>query len=71
MKTNQIYSTEYDFIIYGYVSISTFLLMTISKLTDSLEKAMNFNSIATAIIVLNMIVFLSSLYYRRKYVIHE
>ncbi|MBF4472762.1 MULTISPECIES: hypothetical protein [Flavobacterium] len=70
MKTNQISSRECAFIIYGYVSISTFLLMSISKLTDSLEKAMNFNSFATAIIVLNMIVFLTSLFYKRKHIVH-
>lgn len=72
MKTNQITAKECAYLIYAYVSISTFVLMTISKLTDSLEKALNFNSTVSLIIILNMIVFVSSHFlFKRNHIVHK
>lgn len=67
MKTDQITTKESLYLVYAYVSISTFVLMAISKITENLEKALNFNPIVSLIIILNMIVFISLLFYKRKH----
>ncbi|WP_156101351.1 hypothetical protein [Flavobacterium gilvum] len=67
MKNDQITTKESLYLVYAYVSISTFVLMSISKLTENLEKALNFNPIVSLIIILNMIVFIALLFYNRKH----
>ncbi|PKB16712.1 hypothetical protein [Flavobacterium sp. 5] len=69
MKNDQITTKESAYLIYAYVSISSFVLMSISKVTDSLEKALNFNPILCLLIILNMIVFISLHIYRRNHTI--
>lgn len=71
MKSNQISNKEWAYLIYAYVSISTFLLLVISRITDNLEKALNFSSIAALVIVLNMIVFIASHFYKRNHIVHR
>ncbi|PJJ10138.1 hypothetical protein CLU83_3530 [Flavobacterium sp. 1] len=72
MKTNQITTKECAYLIYAYVSISTFVLMAISKITDSLEKALNFNSTVSLIIILNMIIFVSSRFlFKKNHIVHK
>ena len=72
MKNKQITTKECAYLIYAYISISTFVLMAISKLTDSLDRALNFNSTITLLIILNMIVFLSSHFlFKRNHIIHK
>ena len=71
MKSNKVSSNEFAYLLYAYVSISTSVLMGISKITDSLGKALNFSSIASLIIILNMIVFILSLFYKRKHIVHR
>ncbi|PVX45853.1 hypothetical protein C8C85_1660 [Flavobacterium sp. 103] len=70
MKTDQITIKESLYLIYAYVSISTFVLMLISKITDSLEKALDFNPIVSLLIVSNMIVFISLYYYKKRHNSH-
>ncbi|WP_281227343.1 hypothetical protein [Flavobacterium aquiphilum] len=69
MKTDQMTTKESVYLIYAYVSISSFVLMTISKITDNLEKALNFNPFVSLLIILNMIVFISLFLYKRKHTI--
>jgi predicted MFS family arabinose efflux permease len=72
MKNKQITIKEYAYLIYAYASISTFVLMTISRLTDTLEKALNLNSTVSLIIILNMIVFISSHFlFKRNHIVHK
>ncbi|MDR6845054.1 hypothetical protein [Flavobacterium granuli] len=67
MKTDQITIKESLYLIYAYVSISTFVLMAISKITDSLGKALDFNPNVEVIIVLNVAVFISLYYYKKRH----
>lgn len=67
MKTEQISTKESLYLIYAYVSIASFVLMTVSKITENLEKALYFNPIVSIIIVLNMIAFISLYYYKKKH----
>jgi hypothetical protein len=72
MKTNQISTKECAYLIYAYVSISTFVLLAISKVTDSLEKALDFNSTISLMIILNMILFVSSQFlFKRKHIVQK
>lgn len=72
MKTNQISTKESAYLIYAYVSISTFVLLAISKVTDSLEKALDFNSTVSLMIILNMILFVSSQFlFKRKHIVQK
>lgn len=66
MKTDQISTKESVYLVYAYISISTFVLMSISKMTENLEKALYFNPIVSHVIILNMIVFISLFLYKRK-----
>lgn len=70
MENNQITIRESLYLIYSYVSISAFLLMAISKVTKSLEKALYFNPIVAILIVLNMGVFISFYYYKKTHSTH-
>ncbi|REG98871.1 hypothetical protein [Flavobacterium aquicola] len=65
MKNNPISNKEYIYLAYSYASISTFLLLTISRVTETLEKALHFNPIVSVVIVLNMITFITT-YVNRK-----
>jgi hypothetical protein len=67
MKTNEIYTKEYLYLIYAYSSMSTFTMLSISKITESLGKALNFSPIVSILIVLNMIFFISLYVYRIKH----
>jgi branched-subunit amino acid permease len=71
MKTDQLTTKECVYLIYAYISIATFVLMAISKITDNLGKALYFNPIVTSLIVLNMIVFISSYYYNKRHHSHQ
>lgn len=67
MKKNQIPTKECAYLIYSYASISSFTLMTISRITETLEKALNFNPIVSLVIILNMIVFVSLYVYKKNH----
>jgi hypothetical protein len=72
MKNKQITTKESAYLIYAYISVSSFVLMAISKLTESLDRALNFNSTVTLLIILNMIVFLTSHFlFKRNHIIHK
>jgi len=70
MKNDQITTKESVYLVYAYVSISTFLLFVISTITENLGKALNFNPIVSVLVVLNMGVFISLYYYKKKHNIH-
>lgn len=70
MKTDQITLKESLYLIYAYVSISTFVLLAISKITENLGKALDFNPIVSMLIVLNMVLFISLYYYKKKHSSH-
>ena len=67
METNQITHEEFADLVYTYVSISTFVLLSISKITETLEKALNFNPTTSLLIILNIIVFVTLHLYKRKH----
>lgn len=67
MKTDQISTKESVYLVYAYISISTFVLMSISKITENLEKALYFNPVVSLVIILNMIVFISLFLYKRRH----
>lgn len=67
MKTEQITTKESVYLIYAYVSIASFVLMTVSKITENLEKALHFNPVVSIIIVLNMVIFIALYYYKKKH----
>ncbi|WP_268848360.1 hypothetical protein [Flavobacterium aestivum] len=67
MKTEQITTKESVYLIYAYVSIASFVLMVVSKITENLGKALDFNPIVSIIIVLNMVAFISLYYYKKKH----
>lgn len=70
MKTDQITIKESLYLIYAYVTISTFVLLAISQITENLGKALDFNPIVSVLIVLNMAIFLSLYYYKKKHNTH-
>jgi hypothetical protein len=70
MKTEQITIKESLYLIYSYISISAFVLLGISKITENLGKALDFNPIVSLIIVINMAVFISLFYYKKKHNTH-
>jgi hypothetical protein len=63
MENEQVTNKEYLYLIYGYISITTLLLLGISKVTKTLERALDFSSTVSLLILLNIAVFLSSYYY--------
>lgn len=67
MKTDQITTKESVYLIYAYVSISTFVLLAISKITENLGKALDFSPIVSLVIVFNMAAFISLYYYKKKH----
>ena len=67
MKNDYISTGESVYLIYAYVSISTFVLLVISTITENLGKALNFNPIVSLAIVLNIAVFVSLYYYKKKH----
>lgn len=71
IKTDQMSAKECAYLIYAYVSISTFVLMAISKVTENLGKALYFSPAVSVLIVINMIVFLSLYYYKKKHDSHQ
>jgi|GEM_PF-2595020 len=71
MRNDQITFKESLYLVYAYVSISAFLLLGISKITTGLEKALGFNPIISLLIVVNMAVFISLYYYKKKHSAHH
>jgi hypothetical protein len=71
MENNQITIKESLYLIYSYVSISAFLLMGISKTTENLRRVLDFNPIVSLVIFLNMGLFISLYYYKKKHNAHE
>jgi len=71
MKTDQITMKESLYLVYAYVSISSFVLFGVSKITENLGKALDFTPIASLLIVLNMGVFISLYYYKKKHRANE
>jgi hypothetical protein len=67
MKTSQLTNHESAFLIYAYVSIHTFVLLVVSRMTGTLEKALDFNPIVSLIIILNMATLISLYYYRKSH----
>ncbi|TRX37815.1 hypothetical protein FNW52_02650 [Flavobacterium sp. ZT3R18] len=73
MKTTNLSTKVCAYLIYTYVSIAAFLVMSVSKITEnveSIEKTLNFNPILSTIIVLNMIT-LASFYYYKKSIVNK
>ncbi|WP_264566024.1 hypothetical protein [Flavobacterium sp. N3904] len=70
MKNNPITIKESLYLVYAYVSIFTFVLMGASKITKNLERVLDFNPIVSLIIVLNMVVFISLYYYKKRHDSH-
>jgi hypothetical protein len=70
MKTDHISLKESLYLIYAYVTISTFLLLVISKITENLGKALDFHPIVSLIIIINMGVFISLYYYKKRHNSH-
>jgi hypothetical protein len=69
MKTNNLTTKVSAYLIYTYISISAFLLMAVSKITeniDSTEKALDFNPILSIVIILNMVTVASFFYYKKN-----
>ena len=71
MENNHITIKESLYLIYSYVSISAFLLMGISKTTENLRRVLDFNPIVSLVIFLNMGLFISLYYYKKKHNTHE
>lgn len=65
MKTEQITTKESFYLIYAYVSIASFVLMAVSKITENFEKALYFNPVVSIVIVLNMVAFISLYCYKK------
>jgi hypothetical protein len=68
MKNNTLTAKESVYLIYSYVSISSFLVMLVSTITkniENVEKTIEFNPIVSFAIVLNMIT-LATLHYYKK-----
>lgn len=70
MENNRISTKESLSLIYAYISISAFMFLCISKTTSSLEKALGFNPIISLLIVINMAIFISLYYYKKKHSAH-
>lgn len=70
MKNNQMTIKESLSLIYAYTSISAFLLLAISKITANLGRALDFDPIVSLLIVINMAVFVSLYYYKKKHSTH-
>ena len=72
MKTNdQMTVKESLNLIYAYVTISTFVLMMISKITDNLGKALDFSPIVSVLITLNMVAFIAVYLYKKRHSSHH
>lgn len=69
MKRTNLTTKESVFLLYAYVSISSFLVMAVSEMTKNIknvEKTIEFNPIVSVIIVLNVITFASLYFYRKN-----
>jgi len=69
MKTKNLSTKESVFLLYAYVSISAFLVMTVSEITkniENVEKTIEFNPFVSLAIVLNMVTFASFYYYKKN-----
>jgi hypothetical protein len=69
MKTTNLSTKVCAYLIYTYVSIAAFLVMSVSKITanvESTEKTLNFNPILSVVIVLNMVTLASFYYYKKN-----
>jgi hypothetical protein len=71
MESKQITGKECLSLIYAYFSIASFLLLTISKVTQGLSKALDFNPIVSTAIVINLVIFISLYYYKKKHITHH
>ena len=70
MKTNNLTTKQSVFLLYAYVSISSFLVMAVSEITKNIknvEKTIEFNPIVSLAIILNIVTF-ATLYYYKKYI---
>ena len=70
MKTNNLTTKQSVFLLYAYVSISSFLVMAVSEITKNIknvEKTIEFNPIVSLAIVLNIVTF-ATLYYYKKHI---
>lgn len=73
MKTTNLSTKACAYLIYTYVSIAAFLVMSVSKITENVEnteKTLDFNPILSTIIVLNMVT-LASFYYYKKSIVNK
>ena len=69
MKSNNLTSKESLNLIYTYVTMSSFLVMTVSELTKNIknvEKTIEFHPVVSMVITLNMIMMASSYYYKKN-----
>jgi fumarate reductase subunit C len=69
MKTKNLKPKESVFLLYAYISISAFLVMTVSEITKNLEnveKTIDFSPIVSLAIVLNMVTLATSYYYKKN-----
>ncbi|PWA11565.1 hypothetical protein [Flavobacterium laiguense] len=69
MKTNNLSTKVCAYLVYTYVSISAFLVMTVSQITkniENVEKTLDFNPIVSLAITLNMVTFASFYFYKKN-----
>ena len=69
MKTTKLSTKESVFLLYSYVSISVFLVMTVSEVTkniENVEKTIEFNPFVSLAVLLNMVTFASFYYYKKN-----
>lgn len=70
MENNHITIKESLHLIYSYVSIAAFMLLGISKITKNLGRVLDFNPMVSLLIVVNMAIFISLYYYKKKHSAH-
>ena len=71
MKTTKLSTKESVFLLYSYVSISVFLVMTVSEVTkniENVEKTIEFNPFVSLAVLLNMVTFESFYNYKKNIV---
>jgi hypothetical protein len=69
MKSNNLSSKESLNLLYTYVSISSFLVMTVSEVTKNLknvEKTIEFHPVVATLITINMILMASIYLYKKN-----
>jgi hypothetical protein len=69
MKSNNLTSKESLYLTYTYLSISSFLVMTVSELTKNIknvEKTVEFHPVVATVITINMIMLASFYFYKKN-----